>query len=424
MGHVIELRLSFAKITIWRFAEGNCPLAARMQWKWNAAVDTMSVRTTTQYRLNETIWIMSLPPFTCRPCAVLGVELNFAQAHELWHSICYIFGCKWIRDFLRMRFFFIFVFGPLHQIHVDDSSTRYFPSHGSERAYVTCIVFPNRFFSLSFHSVRVNNMRRCTRHCISRPIPSHTNDTNRNGGRCACAYDMRRCELGCRWNKEKENQQHLYIRALECEHTSFACEPFVLVCALPSSRSMLQCALWMIHAEHMECHVLSRVFLFCIWNCAKAKECHGRINPFSGKRRTRSIRRNGRLIMTHFTRRRNGWIIHHWHLHSNPASTNGTKKMCLHFHRLPTSCKTSYYFQPLLLRAQKSKTSRERKKNAYEIVKWIIPRRICRRSNWSNHKHIKRRMGTKKAARTFSSIRMNLMGREWRTSQHFTAYTL
>lgn len=90
----------------------------------------------------------------------------------------------------------------------------------------------------------------------------------------------------------------------------------------------------------------------------------------------------------------------------------------------------AYILQNILLLSNSSvehenqKPRAKGKKNAYEIVKWIIPRRICRRSNWSNHKHIKRRIGTKKAARTFSSIRMNFMGREWRTSQHFTAYTL
>lgn len=132
--------------------------------------------------------------------------------------------------------------------------------------------------------------------------------------------------------------------------------------SLPSSKSMLHCALWLIHDKHMECHVLSRVFLFCIWYCviAKAKGCHEWINPFFGTRWTRSIRRNGRLIMTHFNRKRNEWIIHHWHLHSNPASTNGKNCVyisivCLH----PTKHLITF---ELFCWARKSKTSRERKK--------------------------------------------------------------
>lgn len=136
-----------------------------------AAVDTMSVRTTTQYRLNETIlncrYHVRLHSMRRFGCGIKFRSSTWAVAFDLLH-----FGCKWFGIYSEWDFSFIFVLytnSTAHCIkfmsmtHRRNILVRMFRTSGTWRV----IVFPN--ISL----VRVNNMRRCIRHCISRPIPPH-----------------------------------------------------------------------------------------------------------------------------------------------------------------------------------------------------------------------------------------------------------
>lgn len=231
--------------------------------------------TTTQYRLNETIWIV-VTTFACRSCAILAAELYFAQAHELWHSICYILavnGSGFPRNGILLHFRLVYKTNPLHQIHVDDSSTNYFCSHVSNESVRDVFCLPQSFLFLSFPLVACKQY--ASMHKTLHFSPYSRAQTIRI--EMVARVRARTMCVDANWGADETNGRktnNKYIHSCTWMRTQVACKPFVRVReSLPSSRSMLHCALWINHGKHMECHVVSRVFFCSAFGIAESVEC-------------------------------------------------------------------------------------------------------------------------------------------------------